>query len=198
MGVSNPFEDYLHSHSIEPLFVNGDAFELMPTIPSDSIDLVLTSPPYYQKREYPFSSLGNEPSYSEYLDSLVRLFKEVYRVLKPSGSFWLNLGDSYIDKHLELLPYRLAIRLIDEVGFVLRNQIIWNKMKGAPSSVHDRFRNTYEPFFFFTKSASGYYFNESKARLEVGKSHLGKRGAVVTSSGVSGVSFRGRSSVPPI
>ena len=190
MGVSHSIEDYLHSPALEPLLVNGDAFELLPLIPSASIDLILTSPPYFQKRDYPSSSLDNESNYQDYLDALMTLFKEVYRVLKPSGSFWLSLGDSYIDKHLGLLPYRLAIRLVDEVGFVLRNQIIWNKMKGAPSSIHDRFRNCYEPFFFFAKSASGYYFNESAVRLEAGKSHLGKRGAVVTSSGVSGISYR--------
>lgn len=87
MGVSHSIEDYLHSPALEPLLVNGDAFELLPLIPSASIDLILTSPPYFQKRDYPSSSLGNESNYQDYLDALMTLFKEVYRVLKPSGSF---------------------------------------------------------------------------------------------------------------
>ena len=74
---------------------------------------------------------------------------EVHRILKPTGSVWLNLGDTYVNKSLKLIPSRLAIMLTDDIGFILRNDVIWNKMKGGPDNSKDKFRNIHEHFFFF-------------------------------------------------
>ena len=114
-----------------------------------SIDLVVTSPPYFRKREYPGVSLGSEVDYVDYLRSLASLFMKVHRILKPTGSVWLNLGDTYVNKSLKLIPSRLAIMLTDDIGFILRNDVIWNKMKGGPVNSKDKFRNIHEHFFFF-------------------------------------------------
>ena len=126
--------------------------------------MVITSPPYYQKREYAGGGMGLEKSFPAYIDNLVEVCKEVYRVLKPTGAFWLNLGDSYQDKKLLMLPQRVAMRLTDEVGFTLRNQIVWNKIKGSPDNAGDRLRTVWEPLFFFTKRTNGYYYDIDAVR----------------------------------
>lgn len=99
------------------------------------------------KREYLGGGIGLENEYQSYISDLCAICSEVYRVLKPSGSFWLNIGDSYHNKHLLQIPNRVAIRLTDEVGFVLRNEVVWNKLKGAPDNSKDKLRNLWEPVF---------------------------------------------------
>jgi len=75
----------------------GDVFERIKEIPNESIDLVITSPPYWGLRDYKIDGqLGLEPTMEAYLDNTIRWVKEVWRVLKPSGSFVLNIGDCFI------------------------------------------------------------------------------------------------------
>jgi site-specific DNA-methyltransferase (adenine-specific) len=75
---------------------NGDSLEVLKTFPSDSIDCVVTSPPYYALRDYGVQGqIGLEKTYHEYINKLLDLFDEVKRVLKPTGTCWVNLGDSY-------------------------------------------------------------------------------------------------------
>ena len=184
------FQEYLLSDSVSPLLIKGDAKDVLSSFPANSVDMVITSPPYYMKREYLGGGIGLEEAYNDYIDNLVAICAEVYRVLKPTGSFWLNLGDSYQNKNLLMIPQRVAIRLTDEVGFTLRNQIIWNKLKGAPDNSKDKLRTLWEPVFFFTKKSNGYYYdiNAVRAKPRVAKSV--KHGAVVSATGVSGVRYR--------
>jgi DNA modification methylase len=90
-------------------------------------------------------------------------------VLKDSGSFFLNIGDKYIEKNLQMIPFKLAIKMQSN-GWALRNIIIWHKINAMPSSLKDRFSNTYEPIFFFVKNPDNYltpdyYFNLDTIRI---------------------------------
>ena len=78
------------------ILYNGDALSILKTIPDESVDSVVTSPPYWALRDYGVEGqLGLEPSFQEYLEKLWTIFDEVYRVLKPTGTCWVNLGDTY-------------------------------------------------------------------------------------------------------
>ena len=110
-------------------------------------------PPYWGKREYGGGGVGLEKDHGDYVQSLCRVFAEVRRVLKPTGSFWLNIGDTYRNKSLTGIPWRIALRMIDNQGWTLRNSIIWNKVKGGPDNTRDRLRNVYEDVFHFVKCA---------------------------------------------
>jgi len=146
-----------------------------------------------QLRDYGYpEQWGLEPTFHEYLEHLWQLMDEIYRVLKPEGTVWVNLGDTYNgnkegntsnkgykdgetidsfykkrdsqinDKCLLLIPHRFAIGCIDR-GWIVRNDIIWAKRNGMPESVTDRFSKKHEYFFFMTKSTK-YYFDLDAVR----------------------------------
>lgn len=188
--MDSSFAQFSGREGVEPWLLQGDALDVLKSFPDDCIDMAMTSPPYYMKREYLGGGIGLEDTYQEFIDNLVAICAEVYRVLKPTGSFWLNLGDSYQDKNLLMIPQRVAIRLTDEVGFTLRNQIVWNKLKGAPDNAKDKLRTLWEPVFFLTKQAHGYYFDADAVRKQPRKAKSVKHGAVVSATGVSGVRYR--------
>ncbi len=174
---------------ISPFFLYGDSLKVLAQLPDKSIDCVITSPPYYMKRQYLGGGIGMENTYNEYIDNLLLIIQEVYRVLKPTGSFWLNIGDSYKNKQLLNIPYRVAIRMQDEQNWILRNTIIWDKMKGAMTQSKDSLGNEYEPFFHFVKKKSGYYYNSDAVRKKPREAHI-ENGAVVSATGVTGVRYK--------
>lgn len=137
--------------SSSPCFVCGESLKVLSLMPDDSIDCVVTSPPYYMKRQYLGGGIGMETTYQEYIDNLLCITSEIYRVLKPTGSFWLNIGDSYKAKQLLNIPHRVAIRMQDEQKWILRNTVVWDEMKGAMSQSKDSLGNEYEPVFHFVK-----------------------------------------------
>ena len=261
---------------------NGDCLEVLKGIQNDSVDCVITSPPYYQLRfysgipDYVWGSdkscehefdltktklmhenrnnrsgtqvevignptgttfinreskirqgfcikcgawkgqLGLEPTYQLYLDHMIEIMVELKRVIKPSGSIWINLGDSYSTlsggtrgltrcdkqygqishkavmgqgfdqtkqedypkKSLMLIPHRFAIRCIDELGLILRNDVIWSKRNGMPESVTDRFSKKHEFIFFFVKEQK-YYFDLDSIRS---KNSISVKGATINAS----------------
>lgn len=137
----------------------GDALEQLRTLPSASIDCVITSPPYYGLRDYGMpGQLGLEPHVDEWVSRLVSVLHEVGRVLKPTGAVWLSLGDSYSrharygapPKSLLLAPERLLLALGAD-GWIVRNKVVWAKPNAVPSSVTDRLQTTYEPLYFLVK-----------------------------------------------
>ena len=174
----------------------GHALDVLKTLPSESVDCVVTSPPYWWLRDYHtepvewsdgwVGQLGLEPTPQLYVQHLVNIFDEVKRVLKKTGTCWVNIGDTYggtggkgehktqTAKSLVQIPSRFAIAMTD-AGWILRNEIIWWKRKCVPSSVKDRFTVDFEKLFFFTKSKK-YYFEQqfepvaesSKKRAEYG------------------------------
>jgi site-specific DNA-methyltransferase (adenine-specific) len=132
--------------------------------------------------------VGNETDFKEYVSKLIELYSEIQRVLKPTGTCFVNLGDTYNgtkqgntetnknpklvtdsfkkekvktiqDKSLLMIPERFAIGMID-AGWILRNQIIWHKPNQMPSSAKDRFTVDFEKIFFFVKQPKGYYFEQ--------------------------------------
>ena len=103
-------KDYiLNSRFTAPCFVQGDSLKVLSTLPNNCIDCVVTSPPYYMKRQYLAGGIGLEATYDEYIENLLAITREIHRVLKPTGSFWLNIGDSYQNKQLLNIPHRVAI-----------------------------------------------------------------------------------------
>src|SRR3990167_4249257 len=151
----------------------GDALLELQKIPTESIDAIVTSPPYYGLRDYGVEGqIGLEKTLGEYLGNMLSITAELKRVLKKTGTMWWNHGDSYgtksggtqqlvdcekstqygqikynsekfavsqdrdkgvPEKSLLLQAHRLAIRMIDEQAWILRNQIIWHKPNVMPS-----------------------------------------------------------------
>ena len=167
----------------------GNSLELLKTIPDNSIDCCITSPPYWGLRDYGHDEqLGSEKHFKDFVNNLCNVFDEVQRVLKPTGTCFINLGDTYMNdssysekgrqgfgndkigmikkekqgvkkKSLCMIPERFAIEMIDR-NWCLRNQIIWHKPNAMPSSVTDRFTVDFEKIFLFVKESKGYYFKQ--------------------------------------
>lgn len=151
----------------------GDATKKLKLFPKESINCVMTSPPYWKLRDYQAGAgeIGKEPTLQGYIDNLMGVIGEIYRILMPHGTFWLNLGDCYVGneatsinrselprKSLCLLPYRIAIAMLDR-GWIIRNVIVWWKPDCMPENVEDRFTVDYEPVFLCTKNPQ-YYFKQ--------------------------------------
>lgn len=186
---ADEFRLYRAHATTAPLLMLGNALDVLRELPSDSIDMVMTSPPYWSKREYESGGIGTEPDYREYVRDLVQICFEVKRTLKPTGSFWLNIGDTYSDKGLLGIPWRVAFELTDNQGWVLRNDVIWNKVKGGMDNSVDRLANIHENVFHFVKKAKGYYYDANAIRSRPRSAKI-VNGAVVSATGVSGVRYR--------
>lgn len=172
--------------------LRGDARHLPLT--DESVDLVVTSPPYFALRSYRdggehySGQIGSERTPRKFVDALIECTREMMRVLKPAGSIWVNLGDKYAgqnmgqisnhgvggsieggirftsskrrgaaspggvrDKSLIGIPWRYALRCIDDLGLILRSEVIWSKPNGLPESVTDRVRRSHEHWFHLVK-----------------------------------------------
>ena len=183
------FMEYRRGDGLTPLLLLGDANAVLAELPTGGVDCIMTSPPYWGKREYENGGIGQEPTSSEYISELEKVFAQVKRVLKPSGSFWLNIGDTYNDKGLAGIPWRVALRLIDCNEWVLRNSVIWNKMKSGMDNTQDRLGNIHENVFHFVKQARGYYYDADAIRSQPRSARV-ENGKVVSATGVSGVRYR--------
>jgi DNA modification methylase len=146
-----------------------DCLKFLKKLPEQSINFCMTSPPYWRLRDYGIpDQIGQEKTPEEYIRTLVCIFSEVKRVLKDTGSFYLNLGDTYLGpgncsgrlwrnyKQLALIPFRTAIALQAD-GWILRNDICWFKPNCLPSSVKDRLTCRWEHLFHFVKQRKYYY-----------------------------------------
>jgi len=114
--------------------------------------------------------LGLEPTLELYVEHLCTIFDEIHRVLKPSGTLWLNVNDTYARKD-DALPTKSLCQIPTEIsremikrGWILRNEIIWHKPNAMPHPVKDRFTGDYEKIFFFVKEEK-YYFNQIQEQL---------------------------------
>lgn len=140
-----------------PKIMIGDVIEQLQELPENSVDTIVTSPPYWQQRDYgEEGQLGLEEDSEDYVEKMVEVGKELRRVLKDSGSYFLNVGDKYIDKDKQMIPFRLANAMRQE-DWAVRNVICWYKPNHMPSSIEDRFTNTWEPIFFFVPDDKDYY-----------------------------------------
>lgn len=137
---------------------HGDAADTLADLPESSVHMVMTSPPYFGLRDYGVDGqIGLEEELEEYIEELVDVFREVRRVLRPDGSAWLNLGDSYDDdKNKMLVPHRVAIALQDD-GWIVRNDVTWSKPNPMPSPVKDRLNNSTEQVFHLVPERKYWY-----------------------------------------
>jgi DNA modification methylase len=144
---------------------HGDALKVARGVASESVNCIVTSPPYFGLRDYgEAGQIGAEASVGDYVVNMVELFSELRRVLADDGTLWLNLGDSYgSGKQLLGVPWLVALALQDE-GWILRSDIIWAKPNGMPESVTDRPASKHEHIFLFAKSPS-YYFDLDAIRV---------------------------------
>lgn len=181
------FKNYLVADGYRPWFICGAAQTVLAEFADNSMDFCLTSPPYWNKREYSSGGLGLEETPNEYVQSLLRITQEIHRVLKNTGSFWLNLGDAYLNKSLVGLPWRVALALMDEQNWILRNNVIWHKIKG-PDNAKDKLRNVHEHIFHFVKDKN-FYYDVAAIRTKPRAAQV-RNGAVVSATGVTGVRYR--------
>jgi site-specific DNA-methyltransferase (adenine-specific) len=145
----------------------GDVRDRLSELADESVNCVVTSPPYWGLRDYgQDGQIGLERTPGEYIDQLVSVFREVRRVLRDDGTLWLNLGDCYsvVDglqpKNLVGIPWRMAFALQAD-GWCLRQDIIWHKPNPMPESVTDRCTKSHEYLFLLTKSVKYYYDQEA-------------------------------------
>ena len=184
-------EDYLTVME-RSVLIMGDAHAVLDAMPAKSVQTVITSPPYWSLRDYGIDGqIGLEASVYDFIDALADLFDSVQRVLKDDGTLWLNIGDSYTSggrtwrapdkknaaramdqrpatpeglkpKDLIGVPWRLAFAL-QERGWFLRSDIIWNKPNCQPESVRDRPTRSHEYVFLLSRSER-YLYNVDAVR----------------------------------
>ncbi|MFS8879271.1 DNA-methyltransferase [Synechococcus sp. H55.11] len=111
----------------------GDSFDLLPLLPPESIDLVITSPPFALQRQKEY---GNKTE-DAYVEWLLRFAEPIRRVLKPSGSFVLDLGGAYQSGRpvRSLYNFRVMLRLCDDYGFYLAEEFFWFNPAKLPSPI---------------------------------------------------------------
>jgi site-specific DNA-methyltransferase (cytosine-N4-specific) len=174
----------------ESAIIEDDARNILKEFQPNFFQACITSPPYWGLRDYGVDGqIGAEVKLEDYIISLVAIFEEVKRVLKPDGTFWLNIGDTYTSgnrgwrapdrklpqramsyrpptpdglksKDLIGVPWRMAFAL-QSAGWYLRAEIIWDKPNANPESVKDRPIRSHEHIFLFTKNEKYYYDREA-------------------------------------
>ena len=170
--------------------INGNSLSVLAEIPDNTFQTCITSPPYWSLRDYGIEGqIGLEQSLDDYIASLVAVFEQVRRTLREDGTLWLNIGDSYTSggrtwrapdkknpgramdirpptpdglksKDLIGVPWRIAFAL-QQSGWYLRADIIWNKPNCQPESVKDRPTRSHEMLFLFSKSEKYFYDHEA-------------------------------------
>ena len=180
--------------------VCGDVRQELRNLPANSVQCVVTSPPYWGVRDYGVEGqVGAEPALRDYVETLTQIFREVRRVLRPDGTLWLNIGNTYSSggrtwrdedaknkgrgmsyrpptpaglkpKDLVGVAWMVAMGLQLD-GWYLRNDIIWHKPNGQPESVKDRLTVAHEYLFLFSKEER-YHFDQD-AILETRKDGTG-------------------------
>lgn len=186
---SGQMADFIEpTEEIPLLLLQGDTRNIIKTLPDNIFQCVITSPPYWGVRDYGIDGqIGAEPDLNDYVNGLTRIFSDVLRVLRPDGTFWLNVGNTYTSggrkwrqkdnknkgramsyrpptpkglKKKDLIGVAWLVAMeCQKNGWYLRNDIVWYKPNCQPESVKDRFTVSHEYLFLFTKSER-YYFNQ--------------------------------------
>ena len=177
-SVSSPLRDE-YSHILNGTnlsIINGDALTILKTLPSNSVHCCITSPPYYRQRDYGVAGqIGQERSVETYIEQLVGVFHEVKRVLHQSGTLWINIGDGYSKKQLQMVPARVAMAMQDDEWF-LRADIAWVKTAPMPESVTDRPTRAWEPIYLLSKNARYFYDAEAVNEASLAAKHRRSEG----------------------
>jgi len=153
----------------------GDCIARMADIEPGTVQTCVTSPPYWGLRDYGEGGQhGLEETPEAYVANMVEVFRAVRRCLRDDGTLWLNLGDSYGDKQLIGIPWRVAFALQAD-GWYLRSDIIWHKPNPMPESVTDRPTKGHEYVFLLSKSGRYFYDADAIRETSVDKeSHAGR------------------------
>jgi len=179
-NLSTQHDEWLNS------ILHGDARKVLSQLPEESINCIITSPPYYMQRDYGTpEQIGNESSPEEYIKNLQDVFQECYRVLAHDGTLWLNLGDKYQGNSLLGMPWRVALSL-KEQEWILRSDIIWHKPNAMPSSIKNRPTTDHEYIFLFAKNKEYHYDIDAirephvtfsaESKMKGGRNHFGQKG----------------------
>ena len=192
---------------IQNRITKGNILDILKQFPDECIDMAITSPPYYGLRSYlpkehpdKKKEIGLEDTFEQYINNLMEIFMEIKRVLKKSGSFYLNIGDSYggsqgknagypdsktkaelphlkkpqrLAKCLIGIPERFMLKMIDN-GWIVRNKIIWYKKNHMPGSQKDRLTCSWEPIYHFVKNNKGsdwYVYGNEPSEEKFPKKH---------------------------
>lgn len=215
----------LERHNISPAseevrIILGDSRRVLADIPDNTFQCCVTSPPYWGLRDYEYpDQIGAEDTIDQYVEHLVAVFREVRRVLREDGTFWLNIGDSYTSggrtwrapdkknparsmtyrpdtpeglkpKDLIGVPWKVAFALQQD-GWYLRSDIVWHKPNCQPESVKDRPTRAHEYVFLMTKSENYYYDHESIKEPANGSGKMKNRRTVwnINTEGFKGAHF---------
>jgi len=140
----------------------GDVIDKLQEVKNDISILVITSPPYFNQRKYTEitdpKEIGREKTIDEYLSNLYIVFEDCMRVCRPDGSIVFNIGDIYLKKSLQLIPYKFAIGVLERFDVKLINDITWVKTNPTPRQYRKRLVPSTEPFLHFVKN-NDYYYN---------------------------------------
>ena len=149
--------------SAMPHYEQGDACEVMRRIEDASIDCIVTTPPYWRRRSQGTESI-TATTKEDFVDELLQTMSQAYRVLKPQGSLWLNMGDDTTDGFVQGIPWRLVLQMIDKQGWQLVNEVVWNKTTTSPQGSQDHLRKVHEFMFHLVKNDNFYYNDEELRR----------------------------------
>jgi DNA modification methylase len=163
--VSLPISDKRRPFITENVrLYNQSCINLMGVVEDESVNVVFTSPPYSGLRNYSNGpeELGLENSVNGYVNSLLDHLRDVKRVLKKDGSFFLNIGESYEDGCAQMVPTKVVLALVEKEGWKLINEIVWAKTNSIPNSNDKRLKPTCEKIFHLVLDTNSYYYNEFK------------------------------------
>ncbi len=143
----------------------GDATAVLKRSPPNSVDLTVTSPPYFRHRDYAVvGQLGREATVDDYVNGLRGVLESLLRVTSETGACFFVVGDTYERQKLLLVPHRLALAA-DEIGWTVRNDLIWSKLDPPPESPRNRWRCGHEHVLFLTKRPGKYTFHADAIRV---------------------------------
>ena len=149
--------------SVMPHLEQGDAATVMRRIETESIDCIVSTPPYWRRRHQGTDSITATTA-EEYINELLQTMAQAWRVLKPQGSLWLNLGDDTTDGFVQGIPWRVLLPMMDKQGWQLVNEVVWNKTTTSPQGSQDHLRKVHECMFHLVKNDDFYYNDEELRR----------------------------------
>ncbi len=154
----------------------GDATQVLSTLAGGIADLTVTSPPYFRHRDYGVDGqLGREATVHDYIENIRAILRELLRVTAKTGACFFVVGDTYEKQKLLLVPHRIAI-IADELGWTVRNDLIWNKLDPVPGRSRNRWRSAYEHVLFLTRQPDKYKFHTDAIRVPYSEATLKRWG----------------------
>ncbi len=149
--------------SVMPRLEQGDAATVMRRIEDESIDCIVTTPPYWRRRSQGTESIS-ATSADQYIEQLLQAMQQAWRILKPEGSLWLNMGDDTTGGFVQGLPWRVVLAMMDRQGWRLVNEVVWNKTTTSPQGSQDHLRKVHEFMFHLVKGPNFHYDDEELRR----------------------------------